>query len=59
MHPQIPVDSSTSDADEHANVPGGPSRPCEGQEQDSEVQIKTMFKAQSVIVRLSNISATM
>lgn len=28
MHPQIPVDPSTPNADEHPDVPGGPSRPC-------------------------------
>lgn len=27
MHPQIPVDPSTPNADEHPDVPGGPSRP--------------------------------
>lgn len=27
VHPEIPVDSSTSNADEHTNVPGGPSWP--------------------------------
>ena len=50
VHPEIPVDSSTSNADEHTNVPGGPSWPCGGQEQGNKVKIKTTFMTQTRII---------
>lgn len=57
MYPQIPVDSSTPNADKHANVPGGPSWPYE----DGDRAIKYKLwecPSPSVLLRLSsNISA--
>lgn len=57
MHSQIPVDSSTPNADKHADVPGGPSWPYE----DGDRTIKYKLwecPSPSVLLSLSsNISA--
>lgn len=47
MYPEIPVDPSTPNADKHANVPGGPSRPCEDR-QDNQVQIMIMLQPSAI-----------
>lgn len=57
MHPQIPVDSSTPNADKHADVPGGPSRPCEEQDRTVKYRLWDCPSSPVLLRLLSNISA--